>query len=496
MMHCRPLYLAIGIVLALSATVSAFGTAAAGEEGQNLALCVGINQYSRMGALRYCANDARAIKRRLDDSGTFRRVKVLTDVDEKDAPVAVSGLPTANNILANLKQLASLASPDGSLLFYFSGHGVEREGVHYLVPVDGDETAALAMDDVRGIMAKSRARNKLIILDACRSGLGAKGLAGVRGTLEEEGLGILVSCGEDQFSYEIERSERSLFSLILEEGLSGKADLDGDNVISGGELHRFLDRAMGDYCLDNDILAAQTPAINEAGREIAFLTIDPGVLAAREREREEKLAREKAEARRLEEENRRRRELEARQEEERKVQAALQRAEEEARRREAEARRKQEEERRNEDTLYAAAVDAAGCDAYLARYPYGRHAEDVRRRLQTYQFDMTGSWFITVYAPPNPRTGAYDMGFTHSARVTRENGVYVWRDVPNSYRAFGGGQPSLGNSQWSFTYTYANNTVTITDLNDGDVTSYVNTNGKLVGSTRSGGRLVFEKRGP
>ncbi len=430
------LYVSLCCVVGLSCP-----TAAAAQEdfNRNLALCVGINGYTRMGQLRYCAQDAYAILERLEDSGNFRRVKLLSDIDENGNAAPVTMLPTANNILATLRQLSSLVPESGSLLFFFSGHGVERDGTNYLVPVDGDETSGISVDEIKQIMTKSRAGNKLIILDACRSGLGAKGLAGVRGSLEEDNLAILVSCGADQFSYEVEQSQRSLFTLVLEEALTGKADADEDGAITGGELHRYLDRGMGDFCLDNDILVTQVPEINAAGRDAAFLTLNPEFRAKKERERVEELARKQKEAQealRLEREQAEFRRIQ----QEREIREEVERKLAETRRREEEeARIRHEQESRREDSLYASATDKYGCEAYLSVYPNGRYSSEVRTRLQQLSFDVTGRWFIGLYGSRNNLEVSYDV------MITNENGRYVWRPISSSFRTHGGFRASPSN---------------------------------------------------
>ncbi len=489
-LRAAPLFAIAVISLTIAVSPSVHGA-----ENRSLALCVGINGYSRMGQLRYCAQDAQTIKRSLEDSGNFRRVKILTDVTPDGATAPVSLLPTTTNILLNLKQLAALVPEDGSLLFFFSGHGVERNGESFLVPVDGDETVAIPVQQIKDIMADSRARDKLLILDACRSGLGAKGLAGVRGNMEEQALAVLVSCGADQFSYEVEQAGLSLFTLVLDQGLSGDADLDGNGVITGAELHRFLNTGMGDYCLDNDILTTQIPELNFAGQNTAFLRIDQEFREKRERERLEKQLRAREEAERLARLERQREE-EEKQARERAAIEAMERRLAETRQREAEAiKRKEEESRRYEERLFMEAVDVSGCDAYLNAFPYGRFADEVRSKKESLHFDITGRWFVTQYAPPHPRTGVYDQGFTYSINISSSgNGVYVWKDVAGSYRPFGGFKLQLGRKEWSFTYVYSNGMLTYTMLHDGRSFTYRNNGGRLELTEPDGSRIILERR--
>ena len=68
--------------------------------------------------------------------------------------------------------------PNDTLLFFFSGHGVEYKGVQYFIPVDMDDpeneqdimhTAFSCDDAIKNIAEKVSEGLKIIISDACRS---------------------------------------------------------------------------------------------------------------------------------------------------------------------------------------------------------------------------------------------------------------------------------------------------------------------------------------
>lgn len=61
-------------------------------------------------------------------------------------------------------------------LFFFAGHGIQIDGVNYLIAVDTDmdtepdaKHSSLSLDKVVDIMAKSATATRIIILDACRT---------------------------------------------------------------------------------------------------------------------------------------------------------------------------------------------------------------------------------------------------------------------------------------------------------------------------------------
>ncbi len=273
-MHARGKACAALLAALCLAVVS--GRAAAQEiAGRNSrAVCVGINGYFGLGELKYSGNDAVAIKNVLEASGDFGRLYLMTEKDERGGNQPIQNLPTQTNILRTLRQAADGAGAEDQLLFFFSGHGVERDGESYIIPIDGDEKTGIAIDEIKDIMGASRAGSKLLLIDACRSGGGMKGVPGIRGSVVENvEIGMIVSCAGDQLSYEDDRAQRSVFTLALEEGLSGSADADADRLLTGGEVYAFLSRRMDEYCAATNRVTTQTPQINDFGRKSVVMRI-------------------------------------------------------------------------------------------------------------------------------------------------------------------------------------------------------------------------------
>ena len=111
----------------------------------------------------------------------------------------------------DLKAFGKLLDTHEVGLFFFAGHGIQIDGCNYLLALDSDmdsETDAkhssLSLDKVVEVMAKSKAKTKIIILDACRKNPwesrwhrapGLRGLASVyapKGTI----IGFATSPGE------------------------------------------------------------------------------------------------------------------------------------------------------------------------------------------------------------------------------------------------------------------------------------------------------------
>lgn len=126
---------------------------------QQVALVVGNDAYPTM-PLRNAVNDARAVAAALRDVGY--RVDLVLDAD----------LPVLERAVTSY---VSRLRPGDVGLFYYAGHGIQVEGVNYLLPVSfsaRDEVDAkfqsYSADRLHERMAATGARLNILILDACR----------------------------------------------------------------------------------------------------------------------------------------------------------------------------------------------------------------------------------------------------------------------------------------------------------------------------------------
>ena len=162
-----------------------------------IALIVGINHYEHGGSLYGCVDDAHAVQavlaRHGDGSVNFD-CKMFTGTGPTDR---VERSLLKDRVEELFKAQADIA------LFYFAGHGhIEATG-GYLLATDsrrGDE--GLSLSEVLALANKSPARNKIIILDSCHSGIaGTPPVAGELASLSE-GLTILTASAADQYATE------------------------------------------------------------------------------------------------------------------------------------------------------------------------------------------------------------------------------------------------------------------------------------------------------
>ncbi len=202
-----------------------------------IALIVGINHYEHGGSLYGCVDGAHAVQavlaRHGDGSVNFD-CKMFTGTGPADR---VERSLLKDRVEELFKAQADIA------LFYFAGHGhIEATG-GYLLATDsrrGDE--GLSLSEVLALANKSPARNKIIILDSCHSGIaGTPPVAGELASLSE-GLTILTASAADQ--YATEENGRGVFTTLLVDALhGGAANLTGD--ITPGSIYAHVDQSLG-----------------------------------------------------------------------------------------------------------------------------------------------------------------------------------------------------------------------------------------------------------
>ncbi|MBX9676693.1 MAG: caspase family protein [Methylotenera sp.] len=201
------------------------------------ALIVGIDYYQFSQPLFGCVNDAHEVKAVLSrhDGGTVNFDCLL-----------LSG--TGPNDCVNrgdLKdQINQLFTKDvETVLFYFAGHGHIEPTGGYLIATDsqrGDEGVSLS--EVLTYANNSPARNKIIVLDSCHSGIaGESPLIGNLSALAE-GVTILTASTEEQ--YASEENGRGVFTSLFVDALNGAAaNLTGD--ITPGSIYAHIDQSLG-----------------------------------------------------------------------------------------------------------------------------------------------------------------------------------------------------------------------------------------------------------
>jgi hypothetical protein len=221
------------------------------------AVVVGVGRYQTMPNLKYPTTDAYQYYSFLKspEGGALPDPQVRILVDE-DA--------TRTNILQTMRQTLLRADENDVVIFYFSGHGLEGS----FLPVDYDGfNNKLLHQDIKNLMAESKAKHKLCIADACHSGtlVAMKG-APLRSALEKYysafqetsgGLALLMSSKAEEFSLEDQGLRSGIFSHYLIRGLKGEADSDGNKIVTIKEVFDYVYKSVRTYTS-----SAQTPTLS------------------------------------------------------------------------------------------------------------------------------------------------------------------------------------------------------------------------------------------
>jgi uncharacterized caspase-like protein len=195
------------------------------------ALVIGINNYPRH-PLRGAVNDAKVISKLLkvngNDSTNFEVVTIY-DVNTK------------SELLSKISDFFKV-SADMALL-YFAGHGYVNElGGFIVTPDHKTYDEGIGMHDILNLANHSTTKNKVIILDCCKSGFFGNPTENGSITPINTGISILTSTREDEAAKEI--NGHGIFTNLLIEGLKGgAADVRGH--ISPGGLYAYIDQALG-----------------------------------------------------------------------------------------------------------------------------------------------------------------------------------------------------------------------------------------------------------
>ena len=225
------------------------------------ALIIGIDQYQRWPRLQHAGRDAKAMQETLQTRFGFRaeNVKLLLD-----------GEATRANILRALNKLSGKElKRDDRVFVFFAGHGSTRKlpsgrEVGYVIPVDAGlddlQTDAIAMPQLQELGEALPAKHALFVIDACYSGLGLTRGGGasnsnnfIRDNARRLGRQMMTAGGTDQQVADDGPGGHSVFTWTLLQALAGKADLNGDGLITATELAAYVAPAVS-------AVAHQTPA--------------------------------------------------------------------------------------------------------------------------------------------------------------------------------------------------------------------------------------------
>ena len=209
---------------------------------KNWAICIGVNEYHNLPSLNFAVKDAEKMRDWFVHEAGFEPSHVYLFTDNSP-PIADAGKPypsqptyaTLIRFLDNRFENKFLSAGD-NLWFFFSGHGLRHGDRDYLMLSDSSasgqliERTAIPLSYVTERLRRCGADNVVIVQDACRNQLDAKGV----GIGEEKQAGVITfaSCSPAERSYEIETLQHGAFTYALLE-ISTAAR--GGKLCDGGE---------------------------------------------------------------------------------------------------------------------------------------------------------------------------------------------------------------------------------------------------------------------
>jgi peptidoglycan/xylan/chitin deacetylase (PgdA/CDA1 family)/uncharacterized caspase-like protein len=229
---------------------------------ESWAAIIGIDDYVNWQKLQYAVRDAMGVKELLIQKYSFKPDHVFTLLDAQ---------ATRQNILSLLgdKLGGAMVQHEDRVFVFFAGHGATRKlasgrELGYIVPVDADladlEGSAISMTNFQDISEAIPAKHVLFVMDSCYSGLALTrgGMpAFTQNYLSEiarrEARQMFTAGGADQQVADNGPNGHSVFTWTLLQGLDGRADMNGDGVITATELAAYVAPAVS-------ALSHQTPA--------------------------------------------------------------------------------------------------------------------------------------------------------------------------------------------------------------------------------------------
>ena len=198
-----------------------------------VAILVGVSNYGgRTSNLPNTDDDARQLYESLRGAGLLHPASVLLTNEQA----------TSKNVSSAFARAAAQAGPNDMFLFFFSGHGDQVDVRASAEELDGrSETIELfdaAMTDaqLKPLMDSIHSRLAMVVLDSCFSG-------GFRNLVDRPNVMGLFSSEEDLTSLVADRFKAGGFlAYFLRSGLTGEADIDGDRIVTAGELGTYVRR--------------------------------------------------------------------------------------------------------------------------------------------------------------------------------------------------------------------------------------------------------------
>ncbi|MCW5943140.1 MAG: caspase family protein [Fimbriimonadaceae bacterium] len=235
---------AVALVLTF---LSAIGSA---QLGRSWALVIGVESFESdaVSPVPNAVADARVVAETLVRNG-FAPDHVITMTSDGGDSLR----PTNVNVIEQIEKLATVVQPEDAFFFYYVGHGITREGRHFLATTNTRlstpgtvEISALSLDSLGAALKNVIAQRAVYCIDAFKGSpdknrelldnpltpsflQAIMGMA--RGTaLGNAGVGVLLANSINERSYNAPLRGHSAFAWFVAEALGGKAFAQGESM--------------------------------------------------------------------------------------------------------------------------------------------------------------------------------------------------------------------------------------------------------------------------
>lgn len=149
---------------------------------------------------------------------------------------------TRQHIIDVLKQQFSKSTEADEVIFAYSGHGFDGGISCY------DTKNVIYCSEIQEIMRNTKARRKVMFVNACHSGSFSKKYSGDSRSKayksDKSNVMLYLSSRANEVSWENSGMETSYFFNRLIQGLSGYADANHDRKVTARELFNYVNRAV------------------------------------------------------------------------------------------------------------------------------------------------------------------------------------------------------------------------------------------------------------
>jgi hypothetical protein len=232
----------------------------------------------------YLDADIPRVENARQDAAMMRQYLInVLGYDEKNIlPRNPDQLITASVLKTIIRQqLPGFVRPGISDVFvYYSGHGAPNTTTQKAFFVLADcnpnfvnDDNGYQVDSFYDDLSKIPCRNLTVVIDACFSGMSGGGMIVKNASplfvnvehplLGKDNATIFTASKADQVSNWYPEKKHGLFTYFFLKGLQGAADLDGDGVVTVGEMERYLldENSTVPYLSRREFQRVQTPQV-------------------------------------------------------------------------------------------------------------------------------------------------------------------------------------------------------------------------------------------